>query len=155
MSSKVYYQQITRQPPLVRQLHAHARKVLPPGSHIVNLADMAALGRGDAEAGERILHRMFKMAAPGAVHPHAIRDVGNGSPVKGRRVIEAFFNHAREQHENAKPTNYADGDQVDDAEFAADQPVPKPVDWRGGDVHYERVPLAKFVWQPDGYSRVG
>ncbi|MFZ0113981.1 MAG: hypothetical protein WAL15_06470 [Xanthobacteraceae bacterium] len=113
MSSKVHYQKVPLQGPLVKALHAHAKRTLPRGSVIVDISTMRALGGGDVEAGERILHAMFQMSAPGAISPAAVREAGLGSYVKGRRVIEAFLNQAHEQHENAKAAHDSDGPEAE------------------------------------------
>jgi hypothetical protein len=135
---QVYYQRVPLQPEIVKRLHEHARRIIPKGSYYVPLASMAALGRGDAEAGERILHKMFVMAAPGAVHPHALRELGNGSIRSGRKVLQKFLDRAE--------TPPADQQGEPEAEHSHGGRV----DWRGGDVHYERIPLAKIIPQPDG-----
>jgi hypothetical protein len=49
------------------------------------------LGNGDLETGERILEQMFDLAAPRAVSPKALRELGGGNAAVGRRIIEKFL----------------------------------------------------------------
>jgi hypothetical protein len=62
-----------------------------PGVYHVDLRHLAALGGGDMAAGEAVLHKMFKMAGPRAVHADALRELGSGSVTAGRKVIERFL----------------------------------------------------------------
>jgi hypothetical protein len=62
-----------------------------PGVYHIDMRHLGALGGGDMVAGEALLHRMFKMAGPRAVHPDAVRELGNGSITRGRRVIDRFL----------------------------------------------------------------
>jgi hypothetical protein len=91
---KVYYQRIPLQSEIMKHLAEHARRVIPKGSYHVPLAVVGALGGNDIEVGEHVLQRMFKMAAPRAVHPHALRELGNGSITAGRKVLQKFLDRA-------------------------------------------------------------
>jgi hypothetical protein len=129
----VHYQRVPLESGGMKLLAEHARRVIPRGSHHVPLATVRQLGHGDLEAGEALLHQMFVMAAPRAVHPHALRELGNGSLATGRKVLERFLDGA-----------VAPPDQMS-------EPEPEPERHaRGGKVYYERVPRA--IPQPDGHS---
>jgi hypothetical protein len=93
--TQVHYQRIPLQSKGMKRLHEHARRVIPKGSHHVPIAAVRALGGNDVELGEHVLGRMFKMAAPRAVHPHALRELGNGSIRAGRKVLEKFIARAQ------------------------------------------------------------
>jgi hypothetical protein len=69
-----------------------------PGVYHVDLRHLAALGGGDMVAGETLLHRLFKMAGPRAIHPDAVRQVGNGSIANGNRVLDKFIARAQQSH---------------------------------------------------------
>jgi hypothetical protein len=69
-----------------------------PGVYHVDLRHLAALGGGSMEAGEAVLHKMFKMAGPRAVHADALRELGNGSVTAGRKVIERFLERLHDEH---------------------------------------------------------
>jgi hypothetical protein len=86
------------------RLHAIARRLFPPGVYHLDLSDVAALGGGDMAAGEQILHRMFKMAGPRAVHPDALRELGDGSIATGRKVLQKLIDRSHEEH-GAKDAN--------------------------------------------------
>jgi hypothetical protein len=108
-------------------LNALARRAFPAGAYHVDLRHLSALGAGDLETGEALLHKMFKMAGPRTVHPNALRELGNGNAVSGRRVIEKFLSRL---HESASES------QADHAGAADD-----------GDnkFRYERVPLRRYA----------
>jgi hypothetical protein len=135
---EVHYQRIARESAFMKRMAEHARRVIPKGSFHVPIPTVRALGGGDVEAGENVLAGMFKLSAPRAIHPHALRELGAGSIVKGRKVLQRFLDRA-----GAPP---ADQQSEPEAEHARGGRV----DWRGGDVHYERVPRDRFIWQPDG-----
>jgi hypothetical protein len=82
------------------RLHAMARRHFSrfPGAYHIDLRHLAALGGGSMEAGEALLHKMFKMAGPRAVHADALRELGNGSVTAGRKVIERFLGRLHNEH---------------------------------------------------------
>jgi hypothetical protein len=92
--SKVHYERVPLQAEIIKRMAEHARRVIPNGSYHVPLAAVAALGGDDIEVGEHVLQRMFKMAAPRAAHPHALRELGNGSITAGRKVLQKFLDRA-------------------------------------------------------------
>jgi hypothetical protein len=92
------------------RLNEIARRAFPPGVYHVDFADVAKLGGGDLERGEAILHRMFKMAGPRAIHPHALTELG-GNVAGGRKVIQAFLDRLHSGTDK-RPARYARGGAV-------------------------------------------
>jgi hypothetical protein len=94
------------------RLNELARKHFGPGVFHVDLRHIAALGRGNLEAGEALLHRMFRMSGPRSIHPDAVRQVGNGSIAAGRKVLEKFIARAQQSHGQGsavEPNDFARG----------------------------------------------
>ena len=120
------------------RLHAHARRIIPPGSFVLPIDVAFALGAGDGEIGENIIAKMFKggrysEAMPRILPPEIVRDIGHGNIANGRRVLQKFVANLRARVDG-KPTLAEAGTAGDsDKRF-----------------YYERVPLQKHVWQPDG-----
>lgn len=138
-------------------LHAHVGRLQQAGHFVVPLADVHALGHGNPEVGERVLHEMFLMAAPRIIHADAVRQLGDGSLVKGKKVLQAFLDRAGTQ-----PTQKAGGGPIvaDDGKhltlddlppeqqqlFAEGNEVLEPAN--GGTV--EDAEDENRIWQPDG-----
>ncbi len=123
----------------VDRLHQHAKRVIPSGSFILPFDLPFALGRGDGELGDKILHAMFNAGRyspdmPRVLPPEIVRNVGNGSIEKGRKVIEEFIERSRDEHHRGKNAPEAPHDELSD----------------GGSVKSARV-----VFQPDGIYAVG
>jgi hypothetical protein len=91
------------------RLNAIARRAFPSSSYHLDFADLAKLGNGDLETGERLLERMFRMSGPRSIHPAALRELGNGNAAIGRRVIEKFLDRL---HKAEKPQGHARGGRV-------------------------------------------
>jgi hypothetical protein len=97
------------------RLNEIARRHFGPGVHHVTLAQVAALGHGNLEIGEQVLHRMgFEMVGPRSIAASGVRDVGNGSHAAGRKVLQRFFARADE-----KLAQRARGGAVDDDDAPA------------------------------------
>ena len=120
------------------RLHAHAQRVIPPGSFVLPLDAVFALGGGNGELGEDIIREMFAggrhdAAMPRILPPEVVRDIGHGNLANGRRVLQKFVAdlRARQQPESGE--------------------VPQGDDTGGGKAgyFYERVPLLRHVSQPD------
>jgi hypothetical protein len=94
------------------QLNAFARRVFPPGSYHIDWAHIAALGGGNLETGEHILEQMFKTVGPRTIHPHALRELGNGNAAIGRRVMEKFLDRLYVDKQGNRRKRYAKGGEV-------------------------------------------
>jgi hypothetical protein len=86
------------------QLHAHAKRIIPPGSFIVPLDVAFALGNGDGGIGEDIIAKMFAggrytEAMPRVLPPEVVREIGHGNIANGRRVLEKFVTDLRARQE--------------------------------------------------------
>jgi hypothetical protein len=101
------------------RLHAHARRVIPPGSFVVPIDAAFALGAGNGELGESIIAKMFaggrySEAMPRVLPPEVVKAIGHGDIGVGRRVLNKFIANLRAQHQHAdRPqARYARGGAV-------------------------------------------
>jgi hypothetical protein len=95
-----------------------------PGVYHVPLATVHALGRGDLEAGETVLNKLFEghMAGPRSVAVSGLRVLGNGSTTAGRKVLEKFLARAvlHQQAAAEPPITHAEGGKAKASKSAAD-----------------------------------
>jgi hypothetical protein len=122
------------------RVHAAARRHFGrfPGVFHFDLKDVAALGHGDLEAGERTLERMFKLVGPRSLHPDAVRELGGGSISAGRKVLDRFLSRLH-------------GDRgADDADEPETEQhlIPQP---DGNHGRYARGGAAKMTKEAAGY----
>jgi hypothetical protein len=106
------------------ELHLNelARRHFPPGSFHFNFADIAKLGGGNMERGEQILQQMFRLVGPRSLHPEAVRQVGNGSILVGRKVLKKFIERMQPADQDSEPPSiieYARGGKVKMSKVAA------------------------------------
>jgi hypothetical protein len=94
------------------RLHEHARKVIPPGSFVLPLD--VALVLGDDTIAKMFASGRYNADMPRILPPEVVRDVGQGSLEKGRRVLEKFVAklRARHQHADEPQARYAKGGAV-------------------------------------------
>jgi hypothetical protein len=109
------------------RLHAHAKRIIPPGSFVLPIDIAMILGAGDGEVGESIFGKMFSGGrynpqTARILPPEVVKDVGHGNINAGRRVLDKFVKRLR-----GRPIGYQSGGAVepDDEQIIEAGPRPK------------------------------
>jgi hypothetical protein len=113
------------------RLHAHARRVIPPGSFVVPLD--VALTLGDDTIAKMFAAGRYNPDMPRILPPEVVKEIGHGNISAGRKVLERFVESLRQkhQHEAAAPTDQSDNEAEHGYRY---EPVPLRRYAKGGRV---------------------